>query len=377
MAEGTTWETFEDLETDAERAQGLSDVRAIMAGVAARPWSETVAQLDGLVRDHKSRQAAAEPLVPATERLAAVFDDIARRHQHKQATGQDAIGHRTGLATLDTCLGGLDRGRLTVALAAPGVGKTTISNQIAYQVADTGAPVLYVSFENSTHDLILKQIARLAGKSARLIRAGSIAPAELQGAWRAFHAGGGPRLYYLAGTATTSADTIRLAVERLKRAYPDTHPVVMIDFLQRLAIAGDAVGRGSGLDDMRGRVGTLAQRLRDMATETDCHIWAISSTNRQAYDSSKAAPTLASARESGDVEFAADAVITITPGDGLRDPSARTEPLTVAVVKNRHGETAKFTVHRDRTSLRIAEESDRERYTASYAQQVRSGWASA
>lgn len=375
MAEGTTWETFADLEQDAERAQGLADLRAIVAGSPA--WADIVAQLDGLVRDHKARQAVYAPLTPAIDDIGAVFDDIARRYQHRQETGQAVMGHRTGLPTLDTCLDGLDAGRLTVMLAAPGVGKTTISNQLAYEIAAAGAPVLYVSFENSKDDLILKQIARLAGKSARLIRAGSIAPAELHDAWKLFHAGGGPRLYYMAGTATTTADTIRVTVEHLKRMHPGVHPVVMIDFLQRLAMTADAAGRGSGLDDMRGRVGTLAQRLRDMATETGCHIWAISSTNRQAYDTSKATPTLASARESGDVEFAADAVVTIAPASAdLRDPSARTESLTVTVVKNRHGEGAKFTVHRDRTSLRIAEESHGERFTT-LAGQVRTGWTSA
>ncbi len=209
--------------------------------------------------------------------------------------------------------------------------------------------------------LDVRWLARLAGKSARLIRAGNVSPDDddLTKARETFSAGGGQHLYYVQGNASTSVETIRAALAHLQRTYPGTLPVVMIDFLQRLAVTSDALGRGSGFDDMRGRVGLLAQRLRDLATETGAHVWAISSTNRAAYLTEKATPNLASARESGDIEFAADAVVTIAPGEGFGDALGRTDPLEMKVVKNRHGETATISLQRDRTSLRIAETDTR------------------
>lgn len=216
---------------------------------------------------------------------------------------------------------------------------------------------LYVSFENSIDDLIRKQLARLAQVSVTKLRDGSIDPDTLRQAWQGFASGAGRHLYYVQGTAATSVETIRSAVVALTDRYPSTYPVVVVDFLQRLALTGPAHGVGSGLDDMRGRVGLMAQRIRDMATALDCHVWVISSTNRQAYDRDKATPGLASGRESGDIEFAADAMISIA-----RDPEAmpdmvrNTEPLQLKVVKNRHGDTgATITIHRNRTSLHMAE----------------------
>jgi replicative DNA helicase len=118
---------------------------------------------------------------------------------------------------------------------------------------------------------------------------------------------------------------------------------------------------------MRGRVGIVAQQLRELATETGAHIWAISSTNRAAYNTEKATPTLASARESGDIEFAADHVVTLAPGkgDGL---SMTTDPYELGVVKNRHGETGTVSITRERHTLRMVETEVR---VKTFAEQVR------
>jgi len=369
------WDEPEDLFCDdPERAAGLTGLGDILRGAGARPWPQTLDILGNFVRGARDAAAATQPLQPASSLLGGVLDDVADRYQRRQETGEDAIGHSTGFPSLDRILGGLDRGRLSIMLAAPGAGKTTFSNQMAFTVAAAGHPVVYVSFENSANDLVLKQLARLAGKSAGDIRRGKVPPAALEEAYKLFDRGAGRRLFYVTGTAGTTIDTVAAALEQLRRAFPDTYPVVVVDFLQRLATSASVAGRGSGLDDMRGRVGLVSQQLRTLALESDAHIWAISSTNRAAYDSEKAKPGLASARESGDVEFAADHVITLASGqgDGL---SITTDPLMLAVVKNRHGETGGVSLTRDRITLRLAETETHVK--ATYAENVRTGWASA
>jgi replicative DNA helicase len=364
----TPWETPETLfADDPDRAAGLEEIAAVMRGAAERPWLDTVDALADMVREERARRTACEPLAPASFLLRAVFADIHDRYTRRQETGQDAIGHGTGFPRLDRILGGLDRGRMSVLLAAPGAGKTTFSNQVAYTVAAAGAPVVYVSFENSPDDLVLKQVARIAGKNASEIRRGMVSPASLQAAYETFQRGAGQRLFYVTGTSATSIETLRAALDQVQRRHPELPPVLVVDFLQRLATTSMVVGRGSGLDDMRGRVGIIAQQLRELATETGAHIWAISSTNRAAYNTEKATPTLASARESGDVEFAADHVITLATGssDGL---SMTTDPYVLGVVKNRHGETGTVSISRERHTMRMVET---EAKMTTFAEQVR------
>jgi replicative DNA helicase len=374
MAAEHVWETPEDIfDDDPERAVKLDAVAGVMRGASTRPWPETLDALGAFVRAEREAAVALQPLTPAASLLGGVLDDVAERYERRQRTGEDAIGHSTGFPTLDRILGGLDRGRMSIMLAAPGAGKTTFSNQLAYTIAGRGAPVVYVSFENSADDLTLKQIARLAGKSASDIRRGKVAPASLQEAYQTFHAGAGQRLYYVTGTKSTTVEGVEAMLTQLRRLYPDTYPVVVVDFLQRLATSAAVAGRGAGLDDMRGRVGLISQQLRTLALDTDAHIWAISSTNRAAYDTERAKPGLASGRESGDIEFAADHVLTLAPGnsDGI---SMTTDPLTLSVVKNRHGETGSVGIARDRITLRMHESGAT--IKAAYSAEVRAGWAS-
>lgn len=368
MTTASPWETLDALfADDPDRAAGLEMIAAVMHGAGQRPWSETLDALAETVRVERARRVTSEPLTPAALLLRGVFTDIHERYTRRQETGQDAIGHSSGFTRFDRILGGLDRGRMSVLLAAPGAGKTTLSNQIAYTVAASGAPVVYLTFENAPDDLVLKQIARIAGKGSSNIRRGQVPPADLQIAYTTFQQGAGQRLFYVTGTAATSIETLRVVLAQVQERYPETYPLVVVDFLQRLATTSTVVGRGSGLDDMRGRVGIIAQQLRELATDTGAHIWAISSTNRAAYNSEKATPTLASARESGDVEFAADHVVTLAPGksDSL---SMTTDPYELGIIKNRHGETGAVAISRERITMRMVETEAR---VKTFAEQVR------
>ena len=367
------WDTPEDLFTDdLARAAFLAKFADTMRGAGGRPIAQTLDAVREFERTERARLAQFEPIAPAAYYTADVLADIAARFEHRQETGEDAIGHKTGFPRLDRILGGLDKQRMTVLLAAPGAGKTTLSNQLAAHVAAHGAPVLYVTFENSREDLIGKQIARLAGKSAGDVRRGAIDPAALTQAFATFQAGAGQRLYYIAGDANTTIDTIGAALEQLARNHPDTYPLLVVDFLQRLATTSNPAAKGSGLDDMRGRVGIIAQQLRGLANDSGGHVWAISSTNRAAYDSDKAKPGLASARESGDIEFAADAVLTLAPTQG-ESLSLNTDPFTLAVAKNRHGEGGWVDLAREKHTMRFAESELRG--TPQYAERARSNAA--
>ncbi len=276
---------------------------------------------------------AAETLTPAPSLTDGILADLDQRRAAYVA-GRPFLGYSTGFPMLDDLLGGLESQRLTIFLAQPGAGKTTFSNQLAATVAMAGAPVLYVSFENTPRALTLRQIARLAGKRVTDVERGRIDPAALAPAFRDFNARA-RTLYYVAGGKTTTVEAIRRHVERLGELHPDAgYPLVIVDYLQRLARTGP-IGRS---DDARLRVGSVSQELTDLARDTGAHVWAISSTNRQAYSTDKARANLSSAKESGDIEFDADAVIALKKPEnaGSLPPHGKTE-LLLAVVKNRHG----------------------------------------
>ncbi|MGC6493125.1 MAG: DNA repair protein RadA [Myxococcota bacterium] len=74
-----------------------------------------------------------------------------------RADGEGEVRMRTGLAELDTVLGGgLVAGSLVLVGGDPGVGKSTLLLTAAERLAQRGAPILYVSGEESVQQVHLR-----------------------------------------------------------------------------------------------------------------------------------------------------------------------------------------------------------------------------
>ena len=309
---------------------------------------------------------------PAPSYLDSVLEDIDRRQEHP-----GIMGHSLGLGSepgsLDDLLGGLEGGRVTTLLAAPATGKTTFSNQIAWTIASTGVPVLYVSYENEVSDLIKKTLARLSGVNPSFIDRGQLKDDQYERvaeAARTFTSKGNS-LYYLSGTAGTTVEAIRAAVVSIKNRHPKAgSPLVFVDYLQQMARTA------GGREDIRVRVGMVSRGLTDLAKEHNAHVWAISSMNRDSYKNGKSEAGMASGKESGDIEFDAAHVLTLTPGTDTQAPNANTDLLTLKVVKNRYGRTGNIELHRDKATLRIAPASGPRLVhpNGSAASRVQNGW---
>jgi replicative DNA helicase len=109
--------------------------------------------------------------------------------------------------------------------------------------------------------------------------------------------------------------------------------VLVVDYLQRVARAQLSAGRG-GARDLREAVTTLTEQLRDLARALNCTVIAIASQNRvSGYGNANA---LTSAKESGDVEYTADVLLSLAE-EKTRVAPLRCEARTLSIVKNRLG----------------------------------------
>jgi replicative DNA helicase len=349
----------------------LRDINAELA--SAMPDAELLATLAGRVRALQDDATAGDPatIEPAPSQLADVLAEITRRHAHFTETGEPYMGHRTGFPRLDDLLGGLDRNRVTVLLASPAAGKTTLSNQLAWTVASAGAPVLYVTYENQPSDLIQKTLARLAGVNPSFIDRGRIAPADLAEAAQTFTARG-QTLHYLRGTSTTTVETIRAAVVAMMDRNPGAgHPLILLDYLQMMS-------RHAGpYENTTAQISATLATLSRLIDDYDGHIWAISSMNRESRKNGKGGERADSGTGSGAIEYDAAAVLTLTTPDNDTRETSNSEPLLLRVVKNRFGQCGALELNRDRTTLRIAQREatlNGVHPNGSAGDRVRAGW---
>ena len=113
----------------------------------------------------------------------------------------------TGISDLDTLLGGgLVTGSVTLLAGQPGMGKSTLLLQVASQVA-AGAPVLYISGEESAHQVALRATRLGAHTSEKLDFASSTSANDSAATIRE----GGYSLVIIDSIQTMSVDEITSA----------------------------------------------------------------------------------------------------------------------------------------------------------------------
>jgi replicative DNA helicase len=115
--------------------------------------------------------------------------------------------------------------------------------------------------------------------------------------------------------------------------------LVIVDYLQLWAKASEEL---RGFQSVRERVEALGSQLRELATRLHSPVLALASQNRAQgdYGGGKGAANLDSLKESGDLEYTADAVLFLTQAkERQATPPARAVDLTLA--KNRNGDIGK------------------------------------
>ena len=251
----------------------------------------------------------------------------------------------TGVAPLDRLLGGgLLPGRLVALLGAPGAGKSSLACQISETVASAGRPVLYLTSEDSPHMMLCRSMARLYGLSYGDLLRGYVKRESFSNAAIALaERPSASRMLIVEQRGPFSLD----AIAETARAHFVTYDkgntggpgLLVIDYLQRLARANV----GTAGQDLRLAVTALCERLRDVARDLGCTVMVLSAQGRDAYKSGTGSSALASGKESGDLEYTADALMAIMPSDDkdqkapIASPGHATRMLRVD--KNRQGET--------------------------------------
>jgi replicative DNA helicase len=267
--------------------------------------------------------------------ISDVLEEAKEAREHFQATGDPIRGVKTGIGRLDEITGGLRAG-LTILSGGPGIGKTTLALQIAADAAAEGVPTLYVTFENSPRQLVLKGMGRVGDVNPKEIRRGTVPLEQTRAAAKKWKEKA-RRLAFIEGRSDLSTGQIRGKARRLLARYGADRCLVVVDYLQLYAKASSDLSDSEGL---RERVEQMGQRLRELSMRLRSPVLAISSQSRSAGYSGGGSADLDTLKESGDLEYGADVVAILTEPDDRQatDPAA---PVDLTVAKNRNGETGR------------------------------------
>lgn len=236
-----------------------------------------------------------EPVAPV---MARVFEKLS----NAAGNSEGISGLSTSLAELDELLDGLLGGRLYVLAARPKMGKTTLAQNIAEQVALRAArSVAFFSFEMKPEELGMRMLGNLAGVSGGKLRSGKLDSTDWQNVTQWTRKIGEANLR-ISRPRIAKVHHVCAQVHRMKAQDPNLS-LVVIDYLQLMHVSGD--NRAAGIGD-------ITRALKLLASELDIAVLLLSQLNRDVEKrNGDKRPIVADLRDSGSIEQDADAVIFI------------------------------------------------------------------
>jgi replicative DNA helicase len=227
-------------------------------------------------------------------------------------------GLATGLDDLDRMMGGLQASDLIIVAGRPGMGKTALATNIAYNVAKAwrgevkpdghmesvdGGIVGFFSLEMSAEQLATRIMAEQTEIPSNKIRRGGISESDFEKIKDvSIELQNLP--FYVDETGGLSIAQLAARARRLKRQRG--LDLLVIDYLQLL--------QGSSRRGAENRVQEITEittKLKALAKELNVPILALSQLSRQVESRDDKRPQLSDLRESGSIEQDADVVLFV------------------------------------------------------------------
>jgi replicative DNA helicase len=297
-------------------------------------------------------------------------------------------GLATGLRDLDRMVGGLQSSDLVILAGRPGMGKTALATNLAYNIAKAwrgevradgrieaanGGVVGFFSLEMSAEQLATRVLSEQTEIPSYRIRRGEIDPGDFDRIAEAAREMESIPLH-IDETGGLSIAQLAARARRLKRQ--KGLDLLIIDYIQLLS--------GSNKRAAEGRVQEVTEittSLKALAKELNIPILALSQLSRQVENRDDKRPQLSDLRESGSIEQDADVVMFVFREEYYlrnREPRVGTEEhfkwqtemeavhgkAEIIIGKQRHGPTGTVALQFKADVTRFADLADEARLPA-------------
>lgn len=238
------------------------------------------------------------PIQPVSEVFLAALARMDARH-----SGDFGTGVKFGLGQLDSMLGGLKDGELTVLAGRPSNGKTSAGIGLAlYAAHHDGCETLFISLEMSKLELADRMLTMFAETDSHRMQRGQLTLDERQHILAtAGNLNAAP--IFIEDTPSRTVTQIAALARRHKRKHG--LKLLIIDYLQLIEAEDEKMVREQ-------QVAKMARRLKILARELKIPVVVMAQVNRKSDERGQnECPRLSHLRESGAIEQDADVVIFV------------------------------------------------------------------
>ncbi len=303
--------------------------------------------------------------------------------------GGGLSGVTTGLDGVNAKTGGLHHSDLLILAGRPGMGKTALATNFAYNAASrwvrdeedgiapersVGAKVAFFSLEMSADQLATRILAEQSGISGENLRMGKFGQTDFRNLARAAAELENLPLF-IDDTPGLTIAALRTRARRLKRRHGIG--LIVVDYLQLLQ------GSSRSGDNRVQEISEISRGLKTLAKELNVPVLALSQLSRAVEQREDKHPQLSDLRESGSIEQDADIVLFVyreeyyvmglepkRPAEGddaktfdehakwLGDLQRVEGMAELIVAKQRHGSTGKVRMRFDAKITRFSDAAD-------------------
>ena len=253
--------------------------------------------LTGKFADRQSRLLALQE-----EPFSRTLTEVVLTAERAAMSGNPIMGIASGLARLDTYTKGFQPATLVILAARPGVGKTAVAVQIAYNVAVLGeVPVAYFSLEVTAKQLARRFLGIDAGYKSAQIKSGLYSDGRridiARLATSAGKVGSAPlwvydKVYQLAHLVSKIRQVVR------------EHGVQLV-FIDQVSLIK------SEHKEKRNQISAASGELKRLANDLNICIVLLAQINREAAKGTNPRPKMDQLKESGSLEEDADTVLLL------------------------------------------------------------------
>ena len=269
--------------------------------------------------------------LPVNERLADIFNQLE----------QGALpNYPTGLTNLDSMIGGLTKKDLVIVAARPSMGKSWFACYLANYIAShEKKPVVFFSAEMDGNQLTKRFLSMHTGIDSRRLMNNDIKRSEMNTLVQG--------LSTLAELPIEINDTpaeqltpVKMRSELRKiQSKRGEIGLVILDYIQKL---GDrAAGNRAQV------IGKYSGACKDIAKQFNLPFVALAQINRSVETQSNKRPSMASVKDSGDLEQDCDVMMMLYRDEYYRSDTDEPGVIEIIIGKNRNGSTGTCKVEFD------------------------------
>ncbi len=259
--------------------------------------------------------------------MSSVVDKIDEMYMREG--DDDVTGLRTGLDDLDKKTTGMQPGELNIIAARPSMGKTSLALNIVENVAlKQGKNAAVFSLEMINNQLGMRLLSSVARLPAQRVSVGRVNDDEWSLITKAVHDLKDKGIY-LDEESNLNVNDIRARARRLHRELKGQLHLIVIDYVQLIALTGN--------DTRSNEIGDISRALKLLAKELHLPIILLSQLNRGLEQRPNKRPVMSDLRDSGGLEQDADNIFFIYRDEVYHPDSQDKGTAEIIVAKQRNG----------------------------------------